>query len=148
MFEERSCTIGGLDASPEDFWLHMRRQHCCVRLHVERILSLLHRERHVKRPVSLHQLQAISKRLFYKRFVGRYDTRASMVSQCQEPPMKRWEGAKRQNGCHLTDLNMRFHRILLSPCCASFCLENQTKEALPTTCVEGTNPHIRESAER
>ena len=68
------------------------------------------------------------------------------------PPM---QGGKRSGGqdkapleTHLTVVKTRSQRTLDSPCCAVVCLENQTKDALPTKWVSGTNPHIRESADR
>ena len=64
------------------------------------------------------------------------------------PPMQGWKRAEGKDADHLTLLNMRSQRILLSPCWAAFCLENQTNEARPTIWVSGTKPHMRESAER
>ena len=72
--------------------------------------------------------------------------RGALNGQC--PPVQRREWAKWKAAGYRTRLNIRSHRILLSPCWAAFCLENHTKEARPTMWVSGTNPHILESADR
>ena len=87
---------------------------------------------------------SVLKRLLLKRCYGIDEG----PLPCERPPMQRWKRAKGKNAGHLTLLNMRSQRILLSPCWAAFCLENQTNEARPTMWVSGTTPHMRESAER
>jgi len=110
--------------------------------------SPVHRHRDKTRALALDQGNAVSQALLDVVLVLAHQ---SVRLPGHLEPRGRGEQRGGQDGpcaAHLTVFIMRSHRILASPCCASFCLLNQMNDARPTMWFSGTNPHMRLSAER
>ena len=114
--------------------------------------SAIHWQRQIGGSLRTYQRDSIAQALLDVVLV---DTNLRACSAPQFKPPKRRKSGCRQEGrslhcrqAYLTEVIIRSQRIFDSPCCASFCLLNQMKEALPTTWSFGTNPHMRLSADR
>ena len=92
----------------------------------------VHGEDVVKPALRSRQRQSISQALFDVMLV---DANLRSWNLGGLKPLHGREHGQRQQRpgwAYFTDCIIRFHRIFDSPCCASFCLLNQMKEARPT----------------
>lgn len=92
----------------------------------------VHRESVVKRSLRSYQRQSISQALFDVMFVDANLRSWNLRGFKPLHGRKHRQRQQRPRWAYFTDCIIRSHRIFDSPCCASFCLLNQMKEARPT----------------